>query len=151
MITCQSKAWMDQICLKMMGELSVLPYMQKAVGAGREIVNVGEMLGQIVYDNCPSHVVLNVIAFYLNIGILVTLLPTNMTPKLQLGDLLQNKGEKAHCRRLMLDRIFDAFEDWLAVRKTSGDEPEDWPSFVVPASATAVLLQDIISVWHESV
>ena len=135
----------------MMGELSVLPYMQKAVREGQEIVHLGEMLGQIVYDNCPSHVVLNVINYYLKIGILVTLLPKNMTPRLQLGDLLQNKGEKAHCRRRMLDRIFDAFQVWLADMKASGSEPEDWPPFVVPATTTAVLLLDIISVWRESV
>ena len=150
-ITCQSKAWMDQICLMMMGELSVLPYLQKAAGEGRRVIDVGAILGQIVYDNCPSHVVLNVINYYLKLGIIVTLLPKNMTPKLQLGDLIQNKGEKAHCRRRMLDRIFDAFQEFLAVQQATGRPPEDWPAFVVPTTTTAVLLLDIISVWRDSV
>ena len=117
---------------------------------GDVLAVVHRILGQIIWDNCPSHVTSAVIAYYLALGILTTCLPKNMTPKLQLGDLFQNRPEKASCRRKMLRRVFDEFQRFLELWKQSGKPVEEWDDFEVSPTTTAVLLVDIVEVWRES-
>ena len=102
-ITCQNKAWMDQIGLIMWADVMLGNFVKSK--EGHKIV--------IVWDNVSSH--LSVIVKKIlkeDHGIETVELPKNMTSILQVCDLIINGPLKADQRRVRAKALYDYFQTY---------------------------------------
>ena len=109
-ITCQNKAWMDQIGLIMWCDLMVGPWTQ---AHGKKAI--------IIWDNFSPHLSDLVKSEFKKWGIDVTELPPNMTSLLQVVDLIINAPVKADQRRRRA-RLLKKYMDSFIVRVKNGEE-----------------------------
>jgi hypothetical protein len=103
-ITIHNAAWMDSVGLCMWADVVVKPW-----------ANGKKKL--MVWDNCPTHCVDEVIEFFNKINVEVAFLPKNMTDKLQPMDLAVNGALKARMRK---DR---GVHLWKQVQKHNAETP----------------------------
>jgi hypothetical protein len=106
-ITIHNQAWMDSVGLCMWAELVVKPWAK-----GKKKL--------MVWDNCPSHCVPEVIAVFKKINVEVDFLPKNMTDKLQPMDLAVNAALKARMRKLRGEHLYQQVQKYNESR-TSAD------------------------------
>ena len=92
-ITIHNSAWMDSVGLCMWADVVVKPW-----------ANGKKKL--MVWDNCPSHCVEDVIQFFKDIDVEVAFLPKNMTDTLQPMDLAVNGPLKARMRKVRGVHLF---------------------------------------------
>jgi hypothetical protein len=92
-ITVHNSGWMDSVGLCMWADVVVKPW----AGGKKKLM---------VWDNCPSHCVEEVIDFFKDIKVEVAFLPKNMTDKLQPMDLAVNGALKARMRKVRGEHLF---------------------------------------------
>ena len=106
-ITAQSRAWMDTAGVCMWIDVQLSP-LQKA--SGRKWL--------LVWDNCTCHCTEAVLSVFKEKGILMELLPKNMTDSLQVMDLVVNGPIKSYVRRARAKMLYDYFQEWKELINT---------------------------------
>ena len=100
-ITSQHKAWMDEVKMSMFVDLILEPERQLQ----------GKLL--VWMDNCTSHVTEFLGTEFNQKNIFAALFPPNMTPYLQVLDLVVNGPVKAHTREARAVSAYNEFQQYL--------------------------------------
>ena len=139
-ITCQNKAWMDQVGLIMWADVMMGAYVRQT--KGKKAI--------IVWDNLSSHlssIVKKILKEEHNIETVE--LPKNMTSLLQVCDLIINGPLKADQRRIRAKAIYNYFQ-WYA-EEIIAHTNEHGVSYDIEWNPTRMSLVDGITTLTDSI
>ena len=137
-ITSQWKAWNDTVRMVMWLELIIQPIK----------IRLGKMF--LWMDNCGSHKTSAVQKVIDAIGLHMAYYPPNMTPILQVLDLVVNGPLKAHVKNLRAWRLFDEFQKYKEVLRLEDlKAPSDRRKidFKIPEPKMMQSIQDLINLY----